>query len=950
MAPMRVKRTHRNLLLICLLILFGSGSLLVGQADARRLARQEAQASPIHPTFSLLDQSGVNVLASGNPVSTMKTCGQCHDTEFIAGHSYHADLGLSDFTQPGQTGSGRPWDVSPGAYGKWNPLLYRYLSLPGDEKLDLGTADWIRLFGERHTGGGPAVFSREGRPLEELAPRPDDPETLAHDPLTGQPILWNWQESGTVEMNCFLCHLDNPNNDARLEALEAGRFRLASTATLFGSGIVSENGGSWEWNPDAFDQNGQLKREYVTIQDPTNENCAQCHGVVHTDVDIPLVLSACTWETATTGQVISPQRISASGMNIANKERYNQPWDVHAERQLQCTDCHYSLNNPSYHEEAAESRPDHLIYDPRRLEIGEYLQRPSHEFARGQSAQYTVAPELRGSMRRCETCHEAVAGHASWLPYIDHHLEVLACETCHISRMYAPAIQHYDWTVLKMDNQPINTCRGIELTNTPMLVASTQTDYIPITVTNLVTGYEPVLLMRKNIDGSSNLAPYNLVTTWYWIYDDANGNTRPVRLEDLQAAWFAGNDYAAEIVAAFDEDRDGLLDRDEMVLDSAAKQSLIAGRLQALGLRNLRIQGEIQPYSISHTVGAKETAVKDCQTCHSPESRLTHPIKLADYLPGGVLPEFVRDANTHASGSLFLASGALYYQPAPFQEGLYIFGRDRVVWVDWLGAVIFLGVLAGVFTHSGMRFYASWRWPRRKPGVKIVYMYSVYERFWHWLQTFAIVILLVTGLIIHRPDLFALVSFRHVVVIHNVLAALLVINAGLSLFYHLVSGEIRQFLPHPYGFFDQAILQVKYYLRDIFKGGRHPFEKTPQRKLNPLQQATYFAILNVLLPLQIATGALMWGVQRWPDVAGLLGGLPFLAPFHSLIAWLFASFIVAHVYLTTTGHEPLAGIRAMMYGWDQVEDFLLNPEEEEHDHTDEGQTQVSGSELEGASL
>ena len=94
----------------------------------------------------------------------------------------------------------------------------------------------------------------------------------------------------------------------------------------------------------------------------------------------------------------------------------------------------------------------------------------------------------------------------------------------------------------------------------------------------------------------------------------------------------------------------------------------------------------------------------------------------------------------------------------------------------------------------------------------------------------------------------------------------------------------------------------------------------------------------------------MWGVQRWPDVAGLLGGLPFLAPFHSLIAWLFASFIVAHVYLTTTGHEPLAGIRAMMYGWGQVEDFLLNPEEEEHDHTDEGQTQVSGSELEGASL
>ena len=51
----------------------------------------------------------------------------------------------------------------------------------------------------------------------------------------------------------------------------------------------------------------------------------------------------------------------------------------------------------------------------------------------------------------------------------------------------------------------------------------------------------------------------------------------------------------------------------------------------------------------------------------------------------------------------------------------------------------------------------------------------------------------------------------------------------------------------------------------------------------------------------------------------MLGGLPFLAPFHTLIAWLFASFIVMHVYLTTTGHTPLAGIKAMMMGWDEVE-------------------------------
>jgi len=73
----------------------------------------------------------------------------------------------------------------------------------------------------------------------------------------------------------------------------------------------------------------------------------------------------------------------------------------------------------------------------------------------------------------------------------------------------------------------------------------------------------------------------------------------------------------------------------------------------------------------------------------------------------------------------------------------------------------------------------------------------------------------------------------------------------------------------------------------------------------------------------------MWGAQQWQDVAVRLGGLPFLAPFHTLIAWLFASFIVAHVYLTTTGHKPLAGIESMITGWDKIETHQAHSEPKE---------------------
>ena len=115
--------------------------------------------------------------------------------------------------------------------------------------------------------------------------------------------------------------------------------------------------------------------------------------------------------------------------------------------------------------------------------------------------------------------------------------------------------------------------------------------------------------------------------------------------------------------------------------------------------------------------------------------------------------------------------------------------------------------------------------------------------------------------------------------------------------------------------------QLKVRQKDgIFAGLPHPIEKTKEQKLNPLQQITYLGILNVLLPAQVITGVLIWGLQRWPDVAELLGGFQALALVHTLVAWAFAAFIVMHVYLTTAaGHTPAAGIKAMIEGWDEVE-------------------------------
>ena len=873
----------------------------VGTALASPEPAPTTQASVLHPNFVLLDADGVSVLESNNAVSTLKTCGQCHETEFITSHAFHSDLGLSDYNAQSKT-----FDASNGLFGQWNPLSYRFLSNSSDERLDLSTAEWLMLNGERVVGSGPATTSRDGNALDNLKDDIENPETAILDE-NGNAAVWDWDKSGTMEMNCFLCHLKTPNTAARAEAIRAGEFGKANTATLLDLNIVSKSADGWTWNPTAFNENGELKSEMLAIQDPTNKNCATCHGEVHPTSGDPLAINQCDLEfplTATTGQVISGQRINASGMNLTNKEELGRPWDIHAQRELKCTDCHFALNNPAHISELQSNNPEHLIYDPRSLEINEYLQKPDHNFARGQSAQSSVAPEYKGTMRRCENCHDASKGHADWLPYVDTHMDVIACETCHIPRMYAPAIQTYDWTVVTAKGQAATDCRGVE--------------GAPNALTSLVTGYEPVLLNRTNIDGKTLLAPYNLITSFYWVYDDPSENKRPVRQIDLEAAYLDGENYTSDIVAAFDANSDGKLSASELAIDSPAKEDTVKAKLAALGLNNPRIEGMVQPYSINHNVTKGDDAINDCKACHNEESRMTQSIKLADHAP--ITPVFDTDNNVSGSGEIVKdGTGALYYTPIPANDKIYVFGSSRISWIDWLGALLFAGSLLGVLAHGTLRYIASRKQPKGHGKTERVYMYEPYRRFWHWMQTSSIVILLFTGLIIHRPDVFGAFSFRGMVTVHNIVAVILVLNAALSLFYHVTTDKIREFIPRPYGFFDDAILQAKYYIGGIFKGEGHPFEKLPASRMNPIQQMTYFMILNVLLPLQIVTGSLMWAVQKFSAFANALGGLPLLAPFHSMVAWLFGTFILVHVYMTTTGATPLEAMRAMVTGYEEVE-------------------------------
>lgn len=194
-----------------------------------------------------------------------------------------------------------------------------------------------------------------------------------------------------------------------------------------------------------------------------------------------------------------------------------------------------------------------------------------------------------------------------------------------------------------------------------------------------------------------------------------------------------------------------------------------------------------------------------------------------------------------------------------------------------------------------------------------IYLYTRYERFWHWLQTALLIILLVTGLETH--GLFNFLGFHTAVEIHNFVGISWLIAFAFFVFWIFTTGEWKQYIPTT----KKMVEVVRYYIYGIFKGESHPVPKRKEAKHNPLQRLAYLIVAAILLPIQMITGFLYWGYNSWTSwgIPGL--SLKVVAGIHVAGAFAIFSFIILHVYMTTTGHSIFAHTKAMITGWEDVE-------------------------------
>ena len=201
-----------------------------------------------------------------------------------------------------------------------------------------------------------------------------------------------------------------------------------------------------------------------------------------------------------------------------------------------------------------------------------------------------------------------------------------------------------------------------------------------------------------------------------------------------------------------------------------------------------------------------------------------------------------------------------------------------------------------------------------------IYIYKRYERFWHWSQAALIIVLMLTGFEIH--GVYSLMGFEDAVDLHTLTAWTLVVIWAFTIFWQFTTGEWRQYIPS----LKNVTAMALYYTVGIFKEMPHPFRKTVVQKHNPLQRLAYLALLAFISPMIWGSGLLYLFYADWARL-GLdqYLSLEIVALVHTLGAFMITAFFFIHVYLTTTGHTVFAHIKAMITGWEDVDEDPAAP-------------------------
>lgn len=361
-------------MLLCLL-LPGLSVFAVNEALINRKA-DGSRAEAAHK-INLMDADGVKIAADDfnpKPISTRKTCGECHNYDKIAA-GFHFNAGTTSDTQKGR--QGEPWILSDkytktqlpvslrGGQGVWKP-----------EQIGMTPWQFTKAFGGHFPGGGVADV---------------DADSTASLDAEGR-----WAQSGALEINCLACHSGSPHQDMAEFAAQVGNGNL-KWATTAASGLASVEGSVKSlpaWYDPALGQpidDPEIKAPRVSYQHayfdrqnrasldikgrPEASRCYFCHSTAHNGT-----------------------------------EKHMSDQDVHMAAGLTCVDCHrngidHQILSGRENDPILKETPEAMTLTCKGCHLGEEGKGVKGGRMRAPVPEHKGLPPIHLEKMSCTSCH-----------------------------------------------------------------------------------------------------------------------------------------------------------------------------------------------------------------------------------------------------------------------------------------------------------------------------------------------------------------------------------------------------------------------------------------------------------------------------------------------------------------------------------------------------------------
>ena len=204
--------------------------------------------------------------------------------------------------------------------------------------------------------------------------------------------------------------------------------------------------------------------------------------------------------------------------------------------------------------------------------------------------------------------------------------------------------------------------------------------------------------------------------------------------------------------------------------------------------------------------------------------------------------------------------------------------------------------------------------------MKRTYLHPLPLRIWHWLNALLVVVLLITGAQLRIPGIASLRPNDPALMVHKYAGWAMAVSFVIWLVYGLVSDHLRRHYVMRRRDLKGVFSQAKFYLFSIFKGAENPFRSSPDEKFNPLQKLAYGAIMGLFTPVLVVTGLLSSDILFLRKYILLWNAVGVLDAIHVIGAYVFALYLVVHVYMATLGRTAFSHIKAMIVGYEEEPD------------------------------